>query len=61
MSKEYQFIEQVDPTKFRKLAYQEGVKSHFLGSAQYGKVAERRGRIVHSERVHYGLQQSRTP
>lgn len=47
MSKEYRFIEHVDPVDFNKLAFKDGVKSHFLGSAQYGKVAERRGRIVH--------------
>lgn len=47
MNREFQFIEHVDPTEFNKLAFKEGVKSHFLGSEQYGKVEERRGRIVH--------------
>lgn len=47
MSAKYRFIEDMDPSEFNRLAFQKRVKSHFLESAQYGKVAERRGRIVH--------------
>lgn len=47
MSTQYRFIEKVNEADFNKLAFKDGVKSHFLGSKQWGKVSEKRGWTVH--------------
>ncbi|MCI6018512.1 MAG: aminoacyltransferase [Clostridiales bacterium] len=43
MSHQYIFVENVSKAQFRALAEKKNVKSHFLGSYEWGEVSERRG------------------
>lgn len=47
MNTQYRFIENINENDFNKLAFKDGVKSHFLGSVQWGKVSAKRGWSVH--------------